>query len=94
MFRNRDGTRMAIRAPSPDQMNRHAIEVLEAARLAADKALGKPSANVHLALSWLTFNQVAESWQAEKYSEALTTIPAHGTADYVRYRDMQIYVDR
>lgn len=85
---------MAILAPSPDRMNRHAIEVLEAARLAAEKVPAKPSAEVRLALSWLTFNKVAEGWQAEKYWEALTKMPAHGMADYVRDRDMQIYIDR
>lgn len=85
---------MAIPPPSPHRMNRHAIEVLDAAREAAKDKPIKPTPAVRLALSWLTLNKIAEGFQVERYWEALTKTPPHGMADYVRDRDMQIYIDR
>ena len=85
---------MTIRGPSPQRMNLHAIEVLDAARLSAQAAPIKATPEVRLALSWLTINKVAEPWQVKRYWEALTKREVHGMADYVRTRDMLIYVER
>lgn len=85
---------MAIRSPTPQRMNLHAIEILDGAKDAASAAPIKGTSAVRLALSWLVINHVAEGWQVDRYWEAMTKTPPGGMADYVRHRDMQIYVDR
>lgn len=75
-------------------MNIQAIEVLDAAKGEAEPAPIKGTSAVRLALSWLVLNKIAEIWQVDRFWEAMTKTPPGGMADYVRHRDMQIYIDR
>lgn len=85
---------MTIR-PSPDRMNRFAIEILEEASAAARKVPIKPTPAVRLALAWLSINRVVTRDEIDAYWGCLTRPPQPNDNDgYCRSRDLTVFINR
>jgi hypothetical protein len=81
--------------PSPDRMNRFAIEVLSEASAAAGKVPLKPSPAVRLALAWLSINRVVTRDEIDAYWVCLTKPAQPADNDgYCRSRDLTMFVNR